>query len=129
MTVEIERYENDFARLAERVLHTLILSGALKNTDKRALRKATDLSVTIAESFTQSFSKWRTKKRSASIITPAEWELIDSGKIIGAIREVRARTGLSIKEAKAVVDQAKVMSAVDRLAMLQEEEREWQKSP
>lgn len=117
MIDEHDEQAQAFNDLAERLLSTLIQAGAV-TAASGDVRATTDLAVSLAESLQASLTRRKIRRRDAKYITPAEWDAIDTGRKIEAIRLMRSRTGLGLKESKDAVEAAMKMSAVDRLALL-----------
>lgn len=85
--------QDDFNNLAERILLALIASP----NPSIKIEVIGTIAVSIADNFVRILESQRE-------LTPAEITLIKNGNTIGAIKEVRNRTGLCLKEAKEMVD-------------------------
>jgi ribosomal protein L7/L12 len=89
----------EFDALAERILHSLLRR-------KYASNPVVD-AIDLADSFVTKLTERRIKRRNDSELTAEEVQLIQDGRAISAIKSVRERTGMYLKDAKAFVDEAR----------------------
>ncbi len=96
---------NEFDNLAERILHSIIRSGQwiASNSDANLINR----SISIADEFAEALIKRRVDLRDHTELTGEEARLCEDKNAIKAIKMVRERTGMNIKDAKAFVDKAR----------------------
>lgn len=93
--------DREFDALAERILHSLIRGGR-KELDEESLGQA---AVRCADDFVYRCRQRHLIRRQYDGVLEDELDLILAGQKIKAIKVIRKRSGMGLKEAKKLVDQ------------------------
>lgn len=89
----------EFDALAERILLARLRCSLVAEAEDFA-----EFAVKTAHSFLVRLNQRRERQRIETELTPEEVRLLENQQAINAIKSVKERTGLNLKEAKALVD-------------------------
>jgi len=96
----------DFDALAERILLAMAGKGD-GYTPPKNVYMLSDSAIALAEHFSEALHKRRVGLLGDVDLTSTEVDAIKDGRIIDAIKFVRNRTGMTLRDSKAHVDEAR----------------------